>query len=411
MVELRDAEMLAHEMESYLRALRQRETALSQAGVDALIGGVDALERVVAARRDNRASPPVSSAMRAIAAVVPAASASSPAPVPGGGGAPAVFAPWIVTFTPSAALNARGLNVDTVRARLRERGTILHAVPKILDTGIAFEFGFAGDLDDETLEAWTADGLIAARSVRTPVVEAAAPDRDEPEAPLPSAASHYVRVDLAKLDELMRMIGDLVISRARLGDTLARIEPQRAPGRVARGAREQRGDRAPAARLARRGRARAPGLGRRDLPAHAVRRPRPGQGLDDESAAGAPGAGNRDRQVPDRADDGPGAAPRAERGQPRVRAARGAAGREQAGRRHADAVRGRRRGLGDARDRRRRTGHRRGGGQAPRPRPRPRGARRAARRCDAPGSDLRARVLDARQRPIGPAGAASGWPS
>ena len=86
MVELRDAEMLAHEMESYLRALRQRETALSQAGVDALIGGVDALERVVAARRDNRASPPVSSAMRAIAAVVPAASASSSAPGPGTAG-------------------------------------------------------------------------------------------------------------------------------------------------------------------------------------------------------------------------------------------------------------------------------------------------------------------------------------
>ncbi len=88
MVELRDAEMLAHEMESYLRALRQRETALSQAGVDALIGGVDALERVVAARRDNRASPPVGSAMRAIAAVVPARRrprAAAPAPARGTG--------------------------------------------------------------------------------------------------------------------------------------------------------------------------------------------------------------------------------------------------------------------------------------------------------------------------------------
>ena len=222
MVELREAEMLAHEMESYLRALRQRETTFSQAGVDALIGGVDALERVVAARRGNRASPPVSSAMRAIAAVVPAPSASPSATVPGG--AAAVFAPWIVTFTPSAALNARGLNVDTVRARLRERGTILHAAPKILDTGIAFEFGFAGDLDDETLAAWPADGLIAARSVPPPAVEAGDAAPDGPAEPLPSAASHYVRVDLAKLDELMRMIGDLVISRARLGDTLARIE-------------------------------------------------------------------------------------------------------------------------------------------------------------------------------------------
>ena len=74
----------------------------------------------------------------------------------------------------------------------------------------------------------------------------------------------------------MRMIGDLVISRARLGDTLAPDRAARAAGRVARGAGEQRGDRAPAARPARRGDARAPGPGRRDLPPHAVRRPRPG---------------------------------------------------------------------------------------------------------------------------------------
>ena len=38
------------------------------------------------------------------------------------------------------------------------------------------------------------------------------------------APSHFVRVDLARLDELMRNVGDLVISRARLADTLARVE-------------------------------------------------------------------------------------------------------------------------------------------------------------------------------------------
>ena len=89
MVELREAEMLAHEMESYLRALRHREATLSQAGVDAL-------DRVVAARRNNQASPPVGSAMRAIAAVVPAAalpSAPAPARVAGPIAAPAAVAP------------------------------------------------------------------------------------------------------------------------------------------------------------------------------------------------------------------------------------------------------------------------------------------------------------------------------
>jgi two-component system chemotaxis sensor kinase CheA len=36
--------------------------------------------------------------------------------------------------------------------------------------------------------------------------------------------AHVVRVDLTRLDDLMRMIGELVISRARLDDALARVE-------------------------------------------------------------------------------------------------------------------------------------------------------------------------------------------
>jgi DNA gyrase/topoisomerase IV subunit B len=44
-------------------------------------------------------------------------------------------------------------------------------------------------------------------------------------APAVSAApGHIVRVELSRLDELMRMIGDLVISRARLEDALAAAE-------------------------------------------------------------------------------------------------------------------------------------------------------------------------------------------
>jgi two-component system chemotaxis sensor kinase CheA len=42
-------------------------------------------------------------------------------------------------------------------------------------------------------------------------------------------ASQVVRVDLARLDELMRHVGDLVISRARLSDTLSRIATRLPP--------------------------------------------------------------------------------------------------------------------------------------------------------------------------------------
>jgi len=223
MVELREAEMLAHEMESYLRALRQRDALVSQAGVDALIAGVDALEHVIAARRDNRAAPGIGAAIRQIASVVPAASPGSPVTRLEPGAPPQ----WIVTFSPSSELNARGINVDAVRNRLRERGTILTAAPRVLPSGISFEFGVAGDLNAEMLESWKSDG-ISAEPAPAPI----APSEGEGaggtggvDPSSPSAAPvQYVRVDLARLDEVMRMIGDLVISRSRLEDTLAPLE-------------------------------------------------------------------------------------------------------------------------------------------------------------------------------------------
>lgn len=157
MVELREAELLAHEMESYLRALRQGETTVSESGVDALIAGVEALEGVIKARRDNRSAPSIAAVMQRLAGIV----AGAPETVVGRGSRPQAGPEWLVTFVPSMPLNARGINVDTARNLLRERGTILHASPKILQTGIAFEFGFAGDLDEETLSAWIGDGLTA----------------------------------------------------------------------------------------------------------------------------------------------------------------------------------------------------------------------------------------------------------
>src|SRR4051794_8020188 len=97
MVELRGAEMLAHHMESYLRALRQRDVVVSQRGVDALIAGVQALEATIAARRDGRPAPSVDRVVREIEAVTPskvAAARRVPTAAP-------AAASWRVTFTPS----------------------------------------------------------------------------------------------------------------------------------------------------------------------------------------------------------------------------------------------------------------------------------------------------------------------
>ena len=226
MVELREAEMLAHHMESYLRVLRQAESRLTEQGVNALVAGLDALERTIAARRDHQPPPAVDQVVAQLAAVVPAAvdgAAIAEAP------AAPIRASWRVSFAPSAQLLERGINVDTVRARLRETGTIVDATPKVLPEGIAFEFLLAAaDLDPATIERWRADG-ITAEAVAADVTLPATGDASTREPGARLAPSHVVRVDLTRLDDLMRMIGDLVISRARLDAALERVEPHVPP--------------------------------------------------------------------------------------------------------------------------------------------------------------------------------------
>src|SRR5580765_5961896 len=53
MVELREAELLAHEMETCLRAVRQGRAPFSASTIDALVGGTQFLEQVIAARRSG----------------------------------------------------------------------------------------------------------------------------------------------------------------------------------------------------------------------------------------------------------------------------------------------------------------------------------------------------------------------
>ena len=218
MVGLREAEALAHHLESFLRPLRDGGRALTDEGLDALVAGVDALEHVIASRRDQRAAPPIDAVVARLERASPTA-----APVE----APAASAPpapqWRITFAPSPALLARGVNVDTVRARLRDAGVILDAAPQIHGGSIAFEFAFAGALDEPTIALWREDGLRV-EAAPEPLAADAASTLPAAEMATPVGPSHVVRVDLTRLDDLMRMIGELVITRARLDASLGRVE-------------------------------------------------------------------------------------------------------------------------------------------------------------------------------------------
>jgi two-component system chemotaxis sensor kinase CheA len=228
MVELREAEQLAHEMESYLRALRQRETLLTTDGVDALIDGTQRLEQVVRARSRTEAIPPIADLQARLSALVPRIAsdtllhenAHALAPTPS----------FRIRFRPSRELAEQGVGVDAVRRRIADFATILETAPEVGDEG-SIQFVFLVD-------AASAAALDPLGSLPV-TIEAIAPVAERPvdvapaEPPAAAAAeravtSHYVRVDLQRLDELMRGVGDLVISRARLSESLAVVEPRAA---------------------------------------------------------------------------------------------------------------------------------------------------------------------------------------
>jgi len=224
MVELKDAELLAHHMESYLRLLRGRGAVVTKAGLNALVKGTQLLEQVIAARRAGTASPSIAASVSDLERYSdPAANLQDAA----GSETPATGRRrWRVTFAPSPELAGRGVNIDHIRTELKAIGSIVHAAPKIESDGsIRFEFLLEDVTDEAALGSLANDGLtLESLAAAAPAITG--PARETPEdarGPL-LTSSNFVRVDLGRLDELMRMIGDLVISRARLAESLTPLE-------------------------------------------------------------------------------------------------------------------------------------------------------------------------------------------
>jgi len=230
MVELRDAELLAHHMETFLRSLRGRTSGLSADGASTLIEGTRVLEQVIAARRAGEAGPAIDAVAGRLERLAADVESAPDGAADGTTVEPTPPNPhrsiWRAVFAPSTELAAQGIGVDRIRSLLRDAGDILEAVPRVdADGAIRFEFTVDGVFDEADVAEWADRGLTLTR-VPQPSAEAAA---SAAPAPAMLAPSHFVRVDLARLDDLMRMIGDLVIARARLSESLARIEPRVPP--------------------------------------------------------------------------------------------------------------------------------------------------------------------------------------
>ena len=221
MVALSAAEQLAHHLESYLRELREGTVVFSEPGFQALSAGVSLLESVINARRNDRPVPSIDEIVERLQAVASDSTASSnieTTPEPEAAQNDATATRWLIEFTPTAALAERGVNVNSVRARLQAIGQLLQSKPVVKGAGeIAFEFIVATKASNTALADFEADGLTF-----KPAPVESAPRPKEPVTTI--APASVVRVDLDRLDELMRIIGELVISRTRLEEQLTELK-------------------------------------------------------------------------------------------------------------------------------------------------------------------------------------------
>ena len=115
---------------------------------------------------------------------------------------------WAI-FVPSAEHLAQGSNVTHIRERLRACGELLRSQPLISGKSVRFAFllAFAPGRSPEPCPGLTWSEIDGER----------VPAQAVPAAPAHGAT---VRVDVARLDEMMRLVGDLVVSRWRLQNAL-----------------------------------------------------------------------------------------------------------------------------------------------------------------------------------------------
>lgn len=217
-VNLRPAEELAHAAEDLFRGFKQGASALQLPALEMLMEATQKLEEMVVGVRSRAPMPDIGFLLASLKEAVAANSEQAPPS-------------WRFTFVPKQELDARGVNVNTVRARISALGEIVRAAPIVRGEGqIAFEFLTRLRAPLQDLAPWQADGILVEAVQSNPVTEPAAATVSPPQAGAAAQAAHHpfvapshvLRVDLNRLDELMRITGELVVHRSRLEDQLNR---------------------------------------------------------------------------------------------------------------------------------------------------------------------------------------------
>jgi two-component system chemotaxis sensor kinase CheA len=218
---------LSHELETVLDGVRRGERKITPTVMDALFEAADVLETSVeqAVRGQDATADaiPVVERLRAMGrmsgefpVVTGAISAPSAPSAPSVPSAPS--APLLVRIRLAANVPLRGVRAFVVVKRAESLGRVVEVLPPVEALQAEqFEREFAVRLETTVPPAEIASALRAAGDVERvdvedPKARAAAQAAESGRA----RSSRNVRIDLRRLDALMNLIGELVITRGRL---------------------------------------------------------------------------------------------------------------------------------------------------------------------------------------------------
>ncbi len=207
---------LAHRIENLLDVLRQDRLQASPAVFQVLFRAVDALGKAVeaaAAGNEEAADSALLGELDRIAAVSPPPDVnqkpSEPTPARRASDAPRVHSIQVIIRSVAVM---RGARAALVLRRAEALGTLSAIRPPL--AGLErddFDGRFSFRIQTRATESEITTALLAVGDVESVRFEAPSPTTQTP------AASRQIRVDLRRLDVLMKQVGELVVAKNRLG--------------------------------------------------------------------------------------------------------------------------------------------------------------------------------------------------
>lgn len=227
MVGVSQAEELSHIMESILKGLKSRELSLGKEILESLSRGVNDLEDVIIAKKEGKSLPYISSTVEILKKIDTQKGKEVKEKkktdelidkrVEAG------FDVWLIRFVPSLELSERGINVEVVKSKLEDIGEIIRVNPKVgSDKKVFFEFFLATKQKDESKFSHLKEFGLEYQLYRTGIISVS--ERTTERKTTFITPSNFVRVDITKLDNLMRILGELVIAKSRLESELKELQ-------------------------------------------------------------------------------------------------------------------------------------------------------------------------------------------